>query len=48
MIVFLNSINFDFVDILKNNFDLKRKDFDFLNTKLFHLILSALDDVVIF
>ena len=47
MIVFLNSINVDFVDILKNDFDLKRKDFDFLNAKLFHLILSALDDVVL-
>jgi hypothetical protein len=47
MIVFLNSINVDFVDILKNDFDLKRKYFDFLNTKLFHIILSALDDVVL-
>ena len=26
MIVFLNSINIDFVDILKNDFDLKRKE----------------------
>ena len=47
MIIFLNSINVDFVDILKNDFDLKRKDFDFLNAKLFHIILSALDDVVL-
>lgn len=47
MNVFLNSINVDFVDILKNDFDLKRKDFDFLNAKLFHIILSALDDVVL-
>ena len=47
MIVFLNSINVDFVDILKKDFDLKRKDFDFLIAKLFHLILSVLDDVVL-
>ena len=47
MIVFLNSINVDFVDILKNDFDLKRKDFDCLNAKLFHIILSALDNVVL-
>ena len=32
---------------MKNDFDLKRKDFDFLNAKLFHIILSALDDVVL-
>ena len=47
MIFFLDSINVDFVDILKIDFDLKRKDFDFLNTKLFHIFFSALDDVVL-